>query len=457
MLRNTLLLKSLSIGCLILLLMVPLSMIRSVVQERNGYQQQTLWDIANSWTGDQRIIAPMILLPYRQRYSEKVHDSGGRYVNIEKIRVAYRILPAETLNITSDVATQLRRRGIYSVPVYETTIAMTGRFEPDAIKELEQSSKGFVGWNTPSVILGIQDLRGIGASPALQFQDKTLAFRPGSRLSSLGNGIHANLTDIDLSANMPFTLNFTLRGSQQLNFAPIAGNATLAMTADWLHPQFGGRFLPVERTITDSGFTARWEVSAFSTQATEFIDGCSTNRCDGVEQRILGVKFIETVDVYTRTDRATKYGILFVLLTFVAFLLTETLTKRRLHAVHYGLVGAALSIFYLLLISMAEHIGFGRAYLVATLACTTLIGIYLNAVFGDRRLAGVYATAIATLYGMLFMILRSEDYALLMGSLLLFMVLALIMLTTRRLDWEQVARTMARPTFTASDTATANE
>ncbi|MEL6869586.1 MAG: cell envelope integrity protein CreD [Pseudomonadota bacterium] len=443
MFRNTLFIKCVTIATLILLLLIPLTMIRGIVFERNEYRESAVWDIADSWTGAQTLFAPLIRLPYEQRYTETLNKGRGESVNLEKTRTAYYLILAHQFEIDTKVTTQLRKRGIYSTPVYDAQVNMSGEFLARDIARLKASTKGFVRWGTPNLILGVADLRGIGAKPSLDLQGQTYAFEPGTSYAKLGNGIHAPLPEAALSRDLPFTLSLTLRGSQQLHLIPTAADARIHMQSDWQHPKFVGRFLPSTRSITDEGFTAEWSVSAFSTGANDFVLACQTGNCSGRNAMSLGVSFIETVDVYTQTDRATKYAILFILLTFVAFLLTETLTDRRLHPVHYLLVGAALSIFYLLLISLAEHTGFAMAYCSATAACTALIWFYLKGVFGDTRLAAIYAGAIAALYATLYMILRSEDFALLMGSLLLFGALALIMLSTRRLDWHRISMTLS--------------
>lgn len=443
MFQNALLMRCLTIGVLTLLLLIPLAMISDVVQERRVFRESALNDIAASWTGEQTVAAPLLLIPYEQQFTESVWDKRrSEYVNVEKRLSGQRVVMATKLAVQTDVTTELRRRGIFSVPVYDSSFAMNGYFDAKELAAMSKDITGFQRWGKPRLMLSVNDLRGIGGDPTIEVQKKRQTFKPGTSLSSLGRGIHAPLDDINMEKDITFAITFSLRGSRQLNLAPIAHNAVMQMQADWPHPKFSGRFLPNQRSIDETGFTAKWSVSAFSTGAADILESCQKDQCSGMHTLSLGVSLFETTNVYTRTDRATKYGILFVLLTFVAFFLTETLTQKRLHPIHYLLVGGALGMFYLLLISLAEHLGFGLAYGIATAACTVLIGTYLKAVLGEKRLAATYAIAIATLYGMLFMILRSEDYALLMGSLLLFGVMALIMLTTRHTDWASISESM---------------
>ncbi|MFK8051420.1 MAG: cell envelope integrity protein CreD [Woeseiaceae bacterium] len=443
MFRNALLTQFIIMAVLTLLLIIPLSMIQGVVMERSNYQTYAVHNISNSWTGSQTVVTPLLVIPYSRAYSESVWDKRKReYIDLKKQETGQHVFMAKTLSLTADIKTELRHRGIYSVPVYSGQFQVVGQFDPTELDEIKKDINGFSAWGEPRLILSVKDLRGIGADPALNVQGERVAFKPGTTLTSLGSGIHATSANIDLSRDIDFDLNFTLRGSQRLSFAPLAHNASIDVNSDWPHPNFTGRFLPTQREISEKGFSASWSVSSFSTGASDIVEACAANQCEQMHSLMLGVDLFETVDIYTRTDRATKYGILFVLLTFVAFFLTETLTKRRLHPIHYLLVGGALAMFFLLLISFAEHLGFSAAYGIATAACSLLVGIYLKAVLGDQRLAAIYAFAIAALYAMLFMILRSEDYALLMGSLLLFMVLALVMLSTRHTDWRKISEAM---------------
>ncbi|MEN7342683.1 MAG: cell envelope integrity protein CreD [Pseudomonadota bacterium] len=443
MFRHSLFTKLLVTGLLTLLLLIPLAMIHGVVTERSQYRSAVINDVTQSWTGAQTLTSPLLLIPYEYR-STKERRGGGTDRTFTEYQkgTAFLVLMAEQLNMRAALAVEQRSRGIYSVPVYDGDYKISGAFDLSLLAAKQRDIPGFVEWKTPRLIVPISDLRGIGANPKLSIAEEHHQIEPGSSLPSLGNGIHASLDNLSLDGQLPFDIALNLRGSVSLNFIPLAGTTSLTLSANWPHPKFVGRFLPVTRTISDSGFEAAWQVSDFSTGAGDMLERCTVDHCADFYRIMLGVDLIETVDIYTRADRATKYGAMFVILTFVAFFLTETLTQKRLHSMHYLLVGGALTMFYLLLVSFAEHIGFGPAYTIATLACSGLIGIYLTAVLGARRHGATFAGAIGILYSMLFVILHSEDYALLMGTLLLFMVLALLMLSTRHTDWVAVSTSM---------------
>ena len=434
--QKKLILKILIITGLVLLLLVPLGLISGVIIERSGYRYQVEHDIANSWTGDQQILGPVLSVPYEVEYVEKLWDKERKkYDTKRKTRWETTHFIPQNLSIAADVATENRSRGIYSVPVYTGRFTIDGSFSSRTLQEFRNGVQGFTKWGKPRFSLAIRDVRGIGVNPELLWGDQAVSFEPGSSIPNLADGIHAVVPVLEDSGNLRFALELELRGSRSLQLSPTSKDAATALRSSWPHPKFNGRFLPVEREVGPNGFQASWQTSSFSTSVEQHLESCLAGDCSALHATSFGVQFIKTVDIYQKITRATKYGILFILLTFVAFFLTETLTNIPLHPVQYVLVGFALSIFYLLLISLSEHFGFTVAYGIATTACALLIGVYLTGALGAAKLGFGYAAGITLLYAMLFAILRSEDFALLMGTLLLFSMLASVMLITRRVDW----------------------
>ncbi|WP_208530823.1 cell envelope integrity protein CreD, partial [Pseudomonas aeruginosa] len=240
---------------------------------------------------------------------------------------------------------------------------------------------------------------------------------------------------------LEYAFDLSLLGSERLDIVPVGRDSQVILKADWPHPSFGGEFLPSEREITAQGFTARWQTSFFATNMEEALRSCvEEQRCDGFQARAFGVGLVDPVDQYLKADRAIKYALLFITLTFAGFFLFEVLKRLAVHPVQYALVGLALAFFYLLLLSLAEHVGFELAYLVSAGACVGLIGFYLCFVLRSVARGLGFSAGLAGLYGLLYGLLSAEDYALLMGSLLLFAVLAAVMVLTRRLDWYGVGR-----------------
>ena len=432
------------VAALIVFLLIPLSMIRGVIDERAGYRHHVERDIANTWTGSQLVLGPVLSLPYQLKHEEKIWDEQrARYEIKETLRWEAVHLIAERLSIAAVVATEKRSRGIYSVPVYTAQLSVDGTFSVDALRQFHTETRGFVKWGGPQLSLAIADVRGIGLNPRLIWNGEALDFSPASVIPNLSGGIHADLPALEDQSDLPFSIEFELRGSRQLQIAPVAKDATARLESSWPHPKFNGRFLPVKTNVSADGFDAEWQVSSFSTSAQQNLDACLQSACEALRATSFGVQFIDTVDIYQKVTRATKYGILFVLLTFVAFFLTETLARSPLHPVQYTLVGFALTIFYLLLTSLSEHVSFALAYTIATSSCALLIGFYLTGVFKSAKQGFAYSGGITLLYLMLFTILRSEDFALLMGSLLIFLMLGAVMLTTHGLDWYRVGENKA--------------
>lgn len=424
------------IGGVFVLLALPLMMTQSLVYERSSFRYTAEQDIAQSWTGAQWLGGPVMVIPYAVRYTANLRDSDtGRYQSTTQLRWHNAVFMPQTLQLNGDVQTQLRWRGIYSVPVYSGQFRMEGTFPHEPLDAFQAATPDFERWGTPSVNLLIEDVRGIGANPSLSWNGAPLRFQPGASVPSMGGGIHANVPELGTDTDYAFLLDLTLRGSSSLSIAPVAGQASIALRSPWQHPKFSGRFLPTDRQVAADGFTANWALTSFSTDAANNLRACLAGECGELKETSIGVQFIQTVDLYQKISRATKYGALFILLTFTAFVLTEILTGRRLHAVHYGLVGASLAIFYLLLLSLSEHLGFTQAFAIATGASVVLIVTYLSGVFDSLRIAMAYGSGIALLDTMLFAILRSEDFALLMGSALLFVLLGAVMMLTRRVNW----------------------
>jgi inner membrane protein len=269
---------------------------------------------------------------------------------------------------------------------------------------------------------------------------QALAVEAGSRVGWLPEGLHAA---VPLSAlDKPFSVDvrLDLTGTSHLGWLPVGAETTVEASGDWPHPSFDGRHLPLGSDITDAGFKARWAVSRLSSRVPQMLSTCSPEltHCEGLEEGRFGVRLVDPVDRYLMTDRAMKYALLFLGLVFGAVFLVEALASRPVHLVQYGLTGLALAMFYLLLLSLSEHIGFGPAYALAAAACSGLLGYYLAGVLGGPRAGLGFGMGLATLYGLLYALLGSEDYALLVGATVLFAALASVMALTRRVDWHRL-------------------
>jgi inner membrane protein len=439
--NRPLLFKFLAIGVLMLLLLIPLGMIGNSIDERRAYSEQVVRDIASSSSYSQTLVGPVLVLPYTKIERTWIVDAEkGRVVEERRVTGRLHFLP-DQYRVNGNISTELRKLGIYAARLYHAETLVDGHFTLPTNYGIKNN---FVDYTflKPYVAVGISDIRGIKNSLELQLNDHSYEFEPGSELKILGDGVHAAFP-LDILQEtggkfqkLNFSFNLLLDGTEQLHFAPIGKETNVELHSDWPHPRFIGNFLPAERSVTDAGFSARWQTSYFSTNFSEYFYSCvRTNECDQYQQRLFGVSLIDPVNQYVKSDRAIKYALLFIALTFASFFLFEVLKRLQVHPVQYGLVGMALAFFYLLLLSLAEHIGFALAYLISSVACVLLIGFYVSHVLQSIGRGIGFTAGLSFLYALLYGLLSAEDYALLMGSILLFVLLGVFMMLTRKVDW----------------------
>ncbi|MEL0053904.1 MAG: cell envelope integrity protein CreD, partial [Pseudomonas aeruginosa] len=436
--NRTLAYKLGAIALLILLLLIPLLMIDGLIRDRQEVRDGVLQDIARSSSYSQRLTGPLLVVPYRRTVREWVTEekTEKRVLQEREQRGELYFLP-DRFALDGQMRTELRYRGIYQARLYHVDNKVAGYFQVPAHYGIEEDLEDYQ-FETPFLAMGISDIRGIENALRLSLNGASVDFEPGSRVGLLGSGVHAPLQGVDgrQAQRLEYAFDLSLLGSERLDIVPVGRDSQVILKADWPHPSFGGEFLPSEREITAQGFTARWQTSFFATNMEEALRSCvEEQRCDGFQARAFGVGLVDPVDQYLKADRAIKYALLFITLTFAGFFLFEVLKRLAVHPVQYALVGLALAFFYLLLLSLAEHVGFELAYLVSAGACVGLIGFYLCFVLRSVARGLGFSVGLAGLYGLLYGLLSAEDYALLMGSLLLFAVLAAVMVLTRRLDW----------------------
>jgi len=435
------------VAVLAVLLQIPLGGIDSLVRERQARRDGVVADIARSAAEAQRLAGPVILVPYTQRTTQvttRTDDAGHRQsVSREQIRRGWVALLPETLAIDGAVTLQTKRRGIYTARLYSGTLELRGRF---VIPPEHQMFAGNpeVEWGRAQLVVGLSDPRGLREGARFEWNGAALALLPGGADDApvLTHGVHANLGRLAkpadaASAQHGFRIRLALRGSQRLDILPLGRTTRVALASDWPHPSFSGRLLPEADTrIGAAGFAATWATTHFATNLPHALDAClQYKRCDEYRNSAFGVAFIEPVDLYLTLERALKYGFLFVGLTFAAFFLFELLAGLAIHPIQYALVGIALAVFFLLLLSLSEHLAFALSYAIAAFACVGLIGFYLSFVLRGAWRGLLFGAGLGALYALLYAILRMEDHALLMGSALMFALIAATMIGTRRVDW----------------------
>ncbi len=421
------------LGALCLILMIALSMIRSLVSERAERAKSVRAEIASSWGQNQTIAGPMLIVPYRIHYSDA---QGKALVRVGRAR----FLP-ERLDINGTLLPELRHRGIYETVLYGANVRVAGAFAKPDFSGWGIAPEDIL-WESAVVTVGIPDLRGLRGNPGLQWGGTAVKFSGGSADTKLwASGLTATIPLSSSAADgtrYPFAIDLRLNGSESIAFLPLGGETVVSLTSPWPAPSFGGAFLPESREVTASGFKARWSVSSLARSYPQrWPDAGDNNEAivASLSPSAFRVELYAPVGGYQKTDRSLKYGALFIVLTFVTFFLYELLSPVLLHPMQYLLVGGALCLFYLLLLSISEQAPFWIAYASASVATIALITAYSAALLRSAlRVAGL-ATVLSFLYGYLFVLLQLEDWALLMGSIGLFLILALVMYATRRVDW----------------------
>jgi len=420
--------KLIAIGIIILILLIPTSMITSIIHEREMMSDSAIREVSSKWAQTQDITGPILTLPYTKQYliDEKKHYSNH----------LFHILP-KRLNINADVDPRQLKRGIYDIVVYNSKLKIDGTFGMSEINKLTEAHE--IKWSEAYITMGIADLRGIKNQLELTWDQEQLQVDPGSRITQIiGSGVTITtpIEKSDIDRNIPFAMDINLNGSKNLSFVPVGGITSVNISSPWTTPSFNGLILPDSREVTSEGFTANWQTLELNRNyPNSWKDNSVTNKL--LESRF-GVDLLMPIDDYQKSMRSAKYAILILSLTFLIFFLVEIMNHRKIHPFQYTLVGLALSLFYILLVSISEHSNFNMAYLVSSIAIVLMIGLYSLSVFNNKKLSMVLVLILSGLYGFLFVTLQLVDYALLMGGIGLAVILSTTMYFTRKIDWYNV-------------------
>ncbi len=410
---------------LFVLLQIPLSMVTGLISERSYRQDEVRNDIACSSSGEQRIIGPFIMVNYT--------ETSYRDDKVQ-IKERRKFLLPSTFDMSANLDSFEKYRGIYRARLYKAQVALKGTFDADDLAALQG-----LDIDNMSLVVGIEDSRGLIRLDDMTIASADIEVAPGTGLDQLPQGFHSALTLADLNPAQPlaFDLNFLLQGMGQLQVTPIGSQTTVELSSTWAHPSFIGDYLPVSSEVSEDGFNAQWASNNFSTNIAQLFQSClsSNHACHELEQRQMGVDLIDPVDHYLKSHRAVNYSLLVITLVFASFFLLELFQARPVHPVQYGFIGLALALFYLLLISMSEHLGFNWAYVVSAVASTGLLSVYVSGMLSNTKHGAIFGVCLLTLYGLLFGLLQAESYALVMGTLLCFAILSFTMVITRNIDW----------------------
>ncbi|WP_159064769.1 cell envelope integrity protein CreD [Thaumasiovibrio subtropicus] len=411
-----------------------LGAITNLIHERLYYQSEAKQSVANSWSDQQQLLGPFLVIQYQyQVLTPTWNKESESYIDKPVKKEAQIYLIPEKMHINATMSTQERSRGIFSFPVYTTQLDVAGKFDLSPLQALYDRDD-VVNIYHPYLSVPVSDMRGINNKPVLAWQGKQIDFESGSQMRFNPQGLHVPMPNLSVG-NGEFSYHLSLRGMDSFWFTPTAKDTQVTMSAAWPHPSFVGQFLPTERHIGTDKFDAKWQVSEFSSNIMQQLNECIEGECSALAYNRFGVTLASPIEIYSQSIRSTKYGLLFVGLTFVSFFVFEVLKQLRIHPIQYTLVALSLSVFYLLLIALSEHVGFLGAYSLATLACVSLLAFYIASILKNYRWGVGFGGLLTFLYGLLYLILSSEDHALMLGATLVFATLTIVMIATRHLDW----------------------
>jgi len=432
-----------AVAILALVLLIPLQMVQSVVRERHQRYQEVVADIAGTWSGDQLLAGPMLVVPFTERVErrEEVVNAEGERRIVRRWESCSRravILPDE-LGVHGQLFPETRRRGIYRVQVYtaELTVSATFRNPRAAVEALSSAERlEEVDWSAAVVGFGLSDPRGIVSADGFNVNGTAHAPRPGTTIAEIApKGFHVQVgEDVPVATGLDLQLPLVIRGSGSLRFLPLGESTRATLRSQWPHPCFIGEVLPAERTIDDDGFSAEWAIPLLNRSFPQaFVAGAEIS----VDEIEAGVRLFEPVALYDLVTRSVKYGLLFVVLTFLTLGLIELVTGVKLSLVQFLLIGVALALFFLILVALAEHIGFAAAYVLASSTVVAINTLYCAAILSRRSTALLVGGVLTAIYGVLYTVLKAEDFALLGGTLLLVVALSVTMYLTRKLHEPQ--------------------
>ncbi len=439
--RNAALIKGFFIGFLILLLLIPTFMIQSLISEREGRKTEVVREVSSKWGNSQQLIGPILRIPFYEISQTEITNAAGKKETEKTKTLDYAYFLPNQLVINGLVNPEKRSRGIYEIVVYSSKMRFEGDFTGISFDQFKVSPENIL-WKDASILLTLSDFRGIEEDIELDWNGNKSAFSSGVKLpfdEQSNNYLSGISTPVVINdegkGKYTFRFETNLKGSESLNFIPVGKTTNVTLKSNWPNPSFVGSFLPDKRTISTNGFSASWKVLHLNRDFPQQWSGVTPT---SLNQSSFGVNLITPNDSYQQSSRSVKYAILIIALTFMAFFFIEILNQKRVHPFNYILIGLALCIFYTLLISISEFLSFNISYFLASLMTIGLVFLYSKSIFQNTRLAGMVSLIMLTLYGFIFVIIQLEDTALLIGSIGLFLILAITMYISRKIDWANV-------------------
>ncbi|MDC7126897.1 MAG: cell envelope integrity protein CreD [Spirochaetales bacterium] len=427
-------LKIVLILILLLLFLIPLRVIRAVMEERQSRCAEVENEITYSIGGPVSLGGPILSVP--REWEVPVRNDEGKIIRYDGRREIIYILP-DSLDIRAVANSMIKSRGIYSVPVFDLLLDGEGSITPG--ESLEGYNPEEICWDEASLQFSYPYLKGMKTIRPLKWNDEEFDFQPG------GNGYEASVyggvmsvrlkLEPDLSKKYSFSFSQEMRGGESIHFLPLAKETRVAVSSDWASPSFNGYYLPSQSKLNDNGFSADWEINYLSRGIPQSWTSSNSDIFRSISDTSFGVRFFPVVTAYNKTERTLKYGFLFLVLPFLTFFLFEVTRKHRIHPIQYLLAGVGDLMFYLLLLSLSEQMPFNGAYLIASAAVTLMLTFYAASVLRAKKSAAAMIPVMGLSYGYLYFVLQSEDYALLMGSIGLFVIVSVVMYLTRKVEW----------------------
>ena len=454
--KTSISLKLFVIGTVTFLLMIPMLMVSSLIDERGGLKNSVAQEIYAEWSGAQTLQGPILTLPYYEYYLVDVEDKDtqGNIIKKEELRkrIAYIHLLPDTLLVEGSISPEIRYRSIYEAVVYQSALKVHGVYQKPDLSEWEIAQKDVL-YDKASISFGLSDLRGVQERIKIQFGEAEYFFNPSIKSDEVSNVIKSGVSvpvRFDAGRNsMAFSFDLKLNGSESLFFLPYGKETKVSLHSTWSNPSFAGDFLPDSRSIDQNGFDAVWKVVDINRAYPQSFRGTDVYKlkhdmkyqyANGFQESAFGVNLRVPVDYYQKSSRSVKYGILVIVLTFISFFFVEIFMQKRIHAFQYILVGFALILFFALLISFSEHIGFNLAYAVSSFATIAAITLYARSVFKSRKFVLILLGILTLFYAFIFILLQLQDYSLILGSVMLFVVLSTVMYISKDIDWYNIKK-----------------
>lgn len=426
--RNSATIKVLSIGLLVIVLLIPTSMISYLMRERESRRDSVVQEINQKWGNSQTITGPFFTVPFKSFYKDEKDEL--------KFNIHYLHILPEKIYISGKIDPQIRYRSIYEAVLYNTQIDINGNFTIPILNQSNIAPENVL-WEKAIFSIGITDMRGIRDNIIIKFNEKNYKASPGLKTNDIvSSGVQCVIPLSPTKNESTFSLQLNLNGSEQIHFIPVGKTTSVNLKSTWPSPSFNGSFLPATREITDKGFSADWNILHLNRNFPQFWEGNQYK----VNESSFGLKLLITADIYQKSIRISKYALMFIVFTFSAFFFSEIINKKRVHPIQYILIGLAIILFYVLLLSISEHLNFDYAYILSAVAITTIITSYSKGISKNNHFTLIVCGILIILYAYLYIVLQLEDYALIMGSIGLFIVLTTVMYITRKIDWYSLDR-----------------